>query len=46
MKNGDLGSANIYVSLELLPQIESYINDENKVAAYDIVYTMCDQLKG
>jgi len=38
VKNGDLNSALIY--------IENYINEENKVRCYDVLCTMCDQLKG
>jgi predicted DNA-binding protein (UPF0251 family) len=38
VNNGDLSSALIY--------IENYINDEGKVKVYDVLCTMCDQLKG
>jgi hypothetical protein len=38
VNNGDLNSALIY--------IENYINEENKVKCYDVLCTMCDQLKG
>jgi len=36
--NGDMNSALIY--------IDNYINEENKLKVYDVLCTMCDQLKG
>ena len=38
VKNGDMNSALIY--------IDNYINEENKLKVYDVLWTMCDQLKG
>lgn len=38
VKNGDNSSAAIY--------IQNYINDENKIRIFDVLGTMCDQLKG
>lgn len=38
VKNGDMSSALIY--------IDNYINEENKLKVYDVLCTMCDQLKG
>lgn len=38
VKNGDMNSALIY--------IDNYINEENKLKVYDVLCTMCDQMKG
>jgi hypothetical protein len=38
VKNGDMTSAFIH--------IDSYINEESKLPVYDILSTMCEQLKG
>ena len=38
IRNGDYSSALLY--------IENFINEENKIKVYDVLGTMCDQLKG
>lgn len=38
VKNGDMASALIY--------IDNFINEENKLKVFDVLCTMCDQLKG
>lgn len=38
VKNGDMASALIY--------IDNYINEESKLKVYDVLCTMCDQMKG
>lgn len=38
VKSGDMNSALIY--------IDNYINEENKLKAYDALCTMCEQMKG
>ena len=38
VKNGDMNSALIY--------IDNYINEEGKLKVFDVLVTMCDQLKG